>query len=49
MHMWNLKKKTHKNREQIGGFQKWEMKMGKMGKCGQNVQTSSCKINKFYG
>ena len=46
-YMWNLKNQTHRNREQPGGCQWQGLEMGEMGKGGQNIQTSSYKINKF--
>ena len=43
-YMWNLRKQTHRNREQNGGWG-W----GKWGDVGQNLQTSDSKMNKFQG
>ena len=49
--MWNLKKiKTHRYREQIGGYQKWRVgEVGKMHQGSPKVPTSSCKIDKSWG
>ena len=43
-----FKKKTHRNTEQISDCQRHSVGMGKMGEGGQNVQTSSYKINQFW-
>ena len=42
------KKKDHRYREQFGGCQKRGMGVLKMGEGGQNVQTSTYKINKSW-
>ena len=45
--MWNLKKQTHRNKGQIGGCQR--QKVGERGNHDQMLQTSSYKMNKFWG
>ena len=45
--MWNLNKTKHNSQiqgtNQIGGLPELEGEVGKMGECGQKVQTSSYK------
>ena len=42
-YMWNLRKRTDRCREQIGGCQRQEVGVGKIGEGGQKVQTSVIK------
>ena len=51
-YLWNLKQQqqqiqTHRKRDQICGYQRWREE--ELEESSQKVQTSSCKINKYYG
>ena len=45
--MWNLKHQIHRNRDQICGCQRQEVRVGQLGEGVQKVQASGYKINKF--